>query len=177
MAEIVLELPTADHESRANQFKEEFFLHNEPVINGSALFDQMDYKKWLEYTTKNRSSEIASKEWVPASTFFGVRKSDRKIVGMIDIRHNLDHYFLASYGGHIGYSVCPSERRKGYAVQMLSMTLEYAKSIHLSSVMLGCYSDNTASVKTILKCGGVLTETKPYADGKPMNVYWINLRG
>lgn len=96
---------------------------------------------------------------------------------MIPYRHNLDHYFLASYGGHIGYFVCPSERRKGYAVQMLSMTLEYAKSIHLSSVMLGCYSDNTASVKTILKCGGVLTETKPYTDGKPMNVYWINLCG
>jgi len=174
MAEIVLELPTADHESRANQFKEEFFLHNEPVINGSALFDQMDYKEWLEYTTKNRNPDIVSKEWVTASTFFGVRKSDLKIVGMIDIRHNLDNDFLASSAGHIGYSVCPSERMKGYAVQMLSLALEYAKSIRLSRVMLGCYSDNTASIKTILKCGGVLTETKPYADGKSMNVYWID---
>lgn len=175
MVEIVLELPAADHESGANQFKQEFFLQNEPAINGSALFDQMDYKEWLEHTTKNRSPEAVNRKWVPASTFFGVRKSDGKIVGMIDIRHNLDNSFLASYGGHIGYSVRPSERRKGYAGQMLSSALEFAKSIYLSKVMLGCYSDNTASVKTILKYGGILTETKPYADGKLMHVYWINL--
>ena len=61
------------------------------------------------------------------------------VIEDVDIRHNLDNYFLASYGGHIGYSVCPSERRKGYAVQMLGLTLEYAKYIHLSRVMLGCY--------------------------------------
>ena len=93
---------------------------------------------------------------------------------MIDVRHSLDNEFLANFGGH-GYSVRPSERRKGYAAQMLELALGYAKTIGLSCVMLGCYSDNEASIKTILKCGGVLDETKPYADGKSMNVYWISL--
>lgn len=41
--------------------------------------------------------------------------------------------------------------------------------------MLGCYSDNWGSIRTIEKCGGVLTETKPYIDEKPMNIYWIEL--
>lgn len=53
--------------------------------------------------------------------------------------------------------------------------LNYAKSIGLSKVMLGCYADNMASRKTIIKCGGILTEEKPCLDGTPMNVYWIVL--
>jgi len=173
--DIALEYPGLNHEDRANRFKAEFLLHYEPVINGSALFDRMNYREWLDHTTKNRSPETVSKDWVPASTFFAVRERDHKIVGMVDIRHNLNHEFLANFGGHIGYSVRPVERRKGYATQMLALALDYARSLRLSKVMLGCYSDNIASVKTIVKCGGVLTETKPYADGKPMNVYWIEL--
>ncbi len=65
------------------------------------------------------------------------------------------------------------QRRRGYANANPEDGFEHAKRIGLSRVMLGCYSDNIASVKTIEKCGGVLAETKPYADGKPMNVYWI----
>jgi predicted acetyltransferase len=173
--EIVLEFPSVDHEDRANRYKEEFLLHNELVINGSALFDQMDYKEWLDVTRKNHNPKTIRKDWVSASTFFAVRKTDEKIIGMIDVRHSLDNEFLANFGGHIGYSVRPSERRKGYATKMLTLALQYAKTIGLSCVMLGCYSDNEASIKTILKFGGVLDEIKPYADGKTINVYWINL--
>ncbi|MGE5604102.1 MAG: GNAT family N-acetyltransferase [Bacteroidota bacterium] len=109
------------------------------------------------------------------TTFLAIRKSDRKIIGIIDIRHNLGNKFLAEYGGHIGYAARPSERHKGYATQLLRMALKYGKSLNLTKVMLGCYADNIASIKTITKCGGVLTETKPYVDGKPMNVYWIEI--
>jgi len=175
MPEIALELPRADHEQRANEFKQEFLLHQEPVINGSALLDRMDYGEWLAFTTRNRDPETVHPDWVPASTFFAVRNSDHSIVGMIDIRHHLNNAFLASYGGHIGYSVRPGERRKGYATQMLRLALAYAASLPLPRVMLGCYADNAASAKTILKCGGQLTATKPYTDGRLMNIYWIEL--
>jgi predicted acetyltransferase len=173
--DIILELPTLQHELMANQFKEEFFENNEPIINGSALFDKMDFCEWLENTKRNRNPETVRKDWVVATTFFAVRKSDNKIVGMVDIRHNLGNVFLAEYGGHIGYAVRPSERRKGYATQILKMALEYGKSLNLAKVMLGCYQDNLASVRTIEKCGGILTESKMYVDGKPMNVYWIEI--
>ncbi|KNY29439.1 GCN5-related N-acetyltransferase [Pseudobacteroides cellulosolvens ATCC 35603 = DSM 2933] len=176
MTDITLELPTIEHESMANQFKDEFFENNERVINGSALFDQMDYKKWFDNNERNRNPATVSNDWVAASTFFAVRKSDNKIIGMIDVRHNLNNKFLADYGGHIGYAVRPSERRKGYATSMLKMALEYAKSLSLNRVMLGCYADNIASIKTIVKCGGKLTESKQYVDGKQMNVYWIEVK-
>lgn len=175
MSEIILELPTIKHEFIANQFKEEFFKNHEKIINGSALYDQMEYKEWLDYNKKNSSSATVSDNWVVATTFFAVRKSDNKIIGMIDIRHSLENEFLAEYGGHIGYAVRPSERKKGYAIQMLRMALEYAASIKLSKVMLCCYADNTASIKTITKCGGVFSESKKYIDGKTVNIYWIDI--
>ena len=175
MNELTLQLPTLEHKAAAEDFKQEFMVAQELVINGSALLDQMEYEPWLVHTTNNRKPSIVRSDWVPATTFFVLRNHDGKIIGMLDVRHNLNHEFLARYGGHIGYSVRPSERKKGYATDMLKMGLEYAKSLHIDRAMLGCYADNLASAKTIKKCGGILSETKPYLDGKSMNVYWINL--
>ncbi len=122
---------------------------------------------------------------MPTTIFFAVRKQDNKIVGIIDIRHNLENEFLSEYGGHIGFSVRLTERKKGYATEMLKMALIYAKTLGLQKVMLGCFSDNIASIKTRVKCGGVLTETKMYsgdqglkihtAEEKLVNIYWICL--
>ena len=182
MNKIEFQLPTMLHKTAAENFKNEFFEMQEQFINGSAMLDQMEYEQWLILNTNNRHENTVSAGWVEATTFFVVREYDNKIIGMIDIRHNLGNDFLAQYGGHIGYSVCPNERKKGYATEMLSMGLEYAKSLNIEKVMLACYSDNIPSARTIEKCGGILSETKhytngniPYADGKHVNIYWINL--
>ncbi len=173
----ILELrtPALHHKERAESFKQEFFDAGETVINGSALLDQISYENWLSHITSNSSAKTVSSDWVVANTFFAIRKTDHKIVGIIDIRHSLNHDFLSAYGGHIGYSVRPSERCKGYATQMLKMALEFGRSIGLKKVMLGCYADNIASVRTIEQCGGIRTEEKPYTDGKLMYIYWITL--
>jgi predicted acetyltransferase len=186
-----LVVPTRELEHDAIAYKEEFFDRHEPIINGSALWDQTDsYAAWLQHT-KNNSHKIVAKPillpgpavlaktvqpgWVPASTFFAVRQQDHKIVGMIDIRHHIDHPFLSQYGGHIGFRVRPTERNKGYATQMLRQALAYCQDLGLAQVMLGCYKDNRASVRTIEKCGGVCAQEKKYTDGKPMLVFWINI--
>lgn len=175
MDELELVRPTPAHKNNAEEFKQEFYNYGEHVINGSALLDQMEYDEWLGNTKRNSNPDTVRTDWVVADTFFAVRKNDSRIIGTTDIRHNIDNEFLSKYGGHIGYAVRPSERNRGYAAQILKMAMAHAKSIGLSRVMLGCYSDNLASIKTIEKYGGVLTETKPYVDGKPMNVYWITL--
>ena len=175
MPDIRLELPRAEHQAEADRFKAEFLRHNEPVINGSALFDQMLFPEWLAHNRANRNPGTVSPDWVAATTFFAVRHSDNKIIGMIDIRHNLEHEFLAAYAGHIGYAVRPSERRRGYATEMLRQALLFAQGLGLKQVMLGCYADNIASQKTILNCGGLLTERKPDVDGRLMHIYWIAL--
>ncbi|MCL2011903.1 MAG: GNAT family N-acetyltransferase [Cystobacterineae bacterium] len=185
MNEIELQLPTLQHKIAAENFKREFLEMQEPVIYGSALFDKMDYEQWLTLNTNNRQESTVSIGWVTATTLFAVRKRDLKIVGVIDIRHNLGNEFLAQYGGHMGYSVRPSERKKGYATEILKMGIEYAKSLNIEKLMIACFSDNIPSIKTIEKCGGVLSETKPYTGGQPINipnseekivnVYWIDI--
>ena len=99
--------------------------------------------------------DTVSKDWVDATTFFVVRTSDNRIVGMVDIRHRLN-YFLSICGGHIGYSVRPSERKKGYGTEILKQALEYG------------------SRKIIVKCGGKLEKEFTYIDGKIIQVYWID---
>lgn len=175
MNELELVLPNQQHQEGANNWKKEFFDHGETIISGSALFDQLGYPEWLQHTEKYRHQEPSGDDWVPSTTYFAVRKTDRKIIGMIDIRHHICHPFLAEYAGHIGYAVRPSERRRGYAAEMLTLALGYAKQLGLEQVMLGCNTDNVGSAKTIERCGGLLIHQKPYTDGKIVNIYHINL--
>lgn len=165
MDQLILLKPIATYKDEAEAFKQEFFDCGESIINGSALFDQMEYEEWLENTTRNSNPDTVRPDWVVADTFFAARQSDNKMIGMIDIRHNLNHEFLTQYGGHIGYAVRPSERKKGYATQMLLMALMYAKSLGLHKVMLGCYADNIASIRTIekKKFSTILSTTRLYA--------------
>lgn len=90
---------------------------------------------------------------------------------MIDVRYSLAVPFLKEYGGHIGYAVRPTERRKGYGVRMLRLALDYCRALGIQ-----CYSDNIPSIRTIERCGSVRMEEKKYLDGKPMYLYEIPLK-
>ncbi len=172
---IKLITPTKALEAEAIAFRQEFFDNNEPVINGSSLFDKVVlYDDWLLQLKNNSYLETVSPDWVVTSVFFAIRLSDHKIVGIIDVRHTLNQ-FLSDYGGHIGYSVRPSERGKGYATEMLKFALDYCREIGLEKVMLGCYKTNTASIGIIHKCGGIWERETRYLDGKMMDIFWIRL--
>ena len=96
---------------QALEFKQEFFDNGEFVINGSELLDKMDdYREWCRSIDANTKEETVHPDWVITDTFFAVDGNDR-IVGIIDLRHTLND-FLKDLG-NCGYSVRPSERRKG----------------------------------------------------------------
>ena len=91
------------------------------------------------------------------------------IVGMIDIRHELNDGLLKT-GGHIGYSVRPSQRLKGYASSMLKLGLEKCREFGIDKVLVTCHENNLASMKTIEKNGGVLENSIDHHLR-----YWITL--
>jgi len=92
--------------------------------------------------------------------FLAIREEDKKLVGVINIRHTLNEY-LYNYGGHIGYSVRKIERRKGYAKEMLKIALEECTKLEIEKVLITCDADNIASAKTIKSSGGILENEVP----------------
>ena len=173
MEKISLVRPTEELEFQAVEFKNEFFNNGETEINGSELWDKTDnYNIWLEKVTKQINKETVDPNWVVTDTFFAIREQDKKIIGMIDFRQELND-FLKDFG-HCGYSVRPSERKKGYATEMLRQVLEIARKIGLKVFQLSCVNDNVPSVKTIIKNGGTYKRSFEYS-GKPASLFIIKL--
>ncbi|RQX06670.1 GNAT family N-acetyltransferase [Micromonospora arida] len=98
---------------------------------------------------------------------------DDRVLGGIALRHELDHYLLR-VGGHIGYGIRPSARRRGLATWALDRMLGEARALGLDRVLLACEADNTASAKTIERLGGVLEDIRDTELG-PARRYWITL--
>jgi len=175
MGTIELVRPRKEHEAMAMDYIREHIEHGEPDLHGGALMEKKGtFDEWLSMVENNRDRATVQEGWVPASTFFAIRKEDGKLVGMMDIRHELND-FLREYGGHLGMGVRPSERRKGYATQILTEALDYCRSIGLEKVMAACYKENAGSRGTILKCGGELESEFRYTDGNVVQVFWIGL--
>ena len=111
---------------------------------------------------------------VPWSTFWLVRDRQR-ILGCCRLRHQLNAY-LEQEGGHIGYDIRPSERGKGYATYLLRLTLEKARQIGLTRVLLTADTANVASWRVIEKNGGAIeSETGSPETGELLRKYWIAL--
>lgn len=111
---------------------------------------------------------------VPASVLFLFRQGDKKILGAVNIRYELND-FLLKYSGNIGYGIAPSKRRKGYASIMLSMTLDICRDLKLEKVLISCNKDNIGSARTIQKNGGILENEFTDDKGIVRQRYWIKL--
>ncbi len=131
-------------------------------------------EEWIQTIHILENDETCPKDKVPSDIYIAVRISDHKIVGVIDFRHHINHPILRVWGGHIGYSVRPDERKKGYATEMLKQNLHNCRRYGLDKVMITCNVDNIASEKTILANGGVF-EKEICVDDTKMKRYWIQL--
>ncbi len=102
---------------------------------------------------------------VPATQLWWVDGDD--YLGRLSIRHSLTPWLL-EFGGHIGYAVRPSARRRGHATAMLAAAAPVARQLGIDPVLVTCDDSNVGSRRVIEANGGVLEDQR----GAKLR-YWV----
>lgn len=130
--------------------------------------DCHDFDFYLEHLELKEAAENR----VPDSVFFLLDEERNRLLGAVNIRHYLNDALLKE-GGHIGDGIRPSERRKGYATEMIRLALVECKKLGIDKVLMTCSKENIGSVRSIVKNGGVLENEFINSDGDVEQRYWI----
>ena len=156
MEKFYFEIPGIERKEDAADYIREFREY-QSEINGTGGLDRFvdsgDYEGWLEKLSMDYT-RIPDEKRVPARTYFLVRESDSRIVGMINIRLALNER-LSHYGGNIGYSIRPTERGKGYNNINLYLGLKVCRKYGIERIFMDADLENPASWKTMEAFGGV----------------------
>ena len=154
MERLYFEIPTVKRKDDATEYINEFYKYNSHINGVGGLYRYLDdYNGWLEKLEADYV-RVPDEKKVPARTYFLVRESDKRIVGMINIRLTLNED-LSKHGGHIGYSIRPTERGKGYNKINLYLGLKVLDTFGVKTAFLDADLDNPASWKTMEALGGV----------------------
>ena len=153
-----LVFPSLLYKEKAVQFINDFYEYNSD-INGSGALDSYlknsTYEEWIKKVHADIDVANIPQPRVPALTYFYVREEDDNIIGMVNIRLALND-FLKKEGGHVGYCIRPTERRKHYATTMLNTALKVYDTLGIREVILTCDKANIASAGVIKNCNGEL---------------------
>ena len=162
--------PTLELESSFRQIAEE----HQAEGNYGFQKELADFASHVRHLRANALGEGLKPGQTPSTTFWLVRDG-KDIVARTTLQHELTPE-LEREGGHIGYNVRPSERRKGYGTRLLAMVLDKARERGMARVLVTCDTDNIASGKIIRANGGEF-ENEVISDdsGKPKSRYWIEL--
>lgn len=176
--ELKLVLPSKKYLAQIEKYKKDFFAYGSS-FDGTGSLRSNYVDRWLKECEDHRHGKNLPNGYVPATQYICIRKSDDKLVGMLQIRHTLND-FLLNYGGHIGDSIAVDERRKGYGTLMLKLGLEKCKKLGINRVLVTCLDTNVASRKCILANGGKFEDKRRFVDkenGKDdtLERYWIEL--
>lgn len=163
------ELVTPDvrwHESWAASMLEfgDDYPHGSGLGDPAPTYDEQGcatYAAWL----RDAVGTPIRQDWVPC-TFFWITDGDA-VIGSLALRHELNAWLLEE-GGHIGYSIRPSRRRKGHAARALALALPPARVLGLERVLVTCDEDNLASKGTIEANAGGYEDSR---NGKRR--YWV----
>lgn len=151
-------------------------LHAEDDFASVRSVDLAQFDAYIARLHGLSNGSIATKSGVPLSTFWYV-DSLGEILAISALRHALTPALL-DYGGHIGFAVRPSARRRGVATRTLESTLLRAASLGIPRVRLTCDASNVGSRAVIERCGGALDD-ESISEQSPTRAlvrrYWIAL--
>ena len=159
-------LPRYEDKEILKEYVEEHYSNYERSIVASAEMTNMEFTKWVEKV--NGNSENGDDNWGMYYQYLAFDDNE-KLVGMLSIRFDLPIELREKYGD-IGYGVRPSERKKGYASEMLKYALNVCKEKNMDEVIVACYDQNYTSKKIIEKNGG--TFYRSIYDDRKINDEW-----
>lgn len=167
--------PTLEYSSQISEFRKELLTHGDTMDGTGFLKNYEDPSQWISFVSACKDPSKVKEGLVPASQFIFVREDDRKIVGMIQIRHRLNG-FLEKYGGHIGYCISPAERRNGYGTEMLRQALRECRKLGIEMVLVTCIHSNEGSKRVIMNNGGIF-ESMVHEPARNIYLdrYWIDI--
>jgi len=178
MGKIRLVEPTMEYKDDIWQFRQEVldsdFDDKNQFAGCGSLASSNSSEEWIKTCSLRKSENtcLGTGTIVPSHMFLAIRISDNRIVGIIDLRHHINHPILGTWGGHCGYTVRPSERHKGYAKEMLKLNIFNARQLGITKMLVTCDSSNIASEKVILANNGVF-ESNIEVDGNVIKRFWI----
>lgn len=172
---VELAKPSAAYKREYLSFYEDWMSVEQDITPWVVRKDPSDFDSMIEFLyAEDTEEKLQNKSFVPHSTYWLIDSHSKKVMGAVNIRHRLNEKLLNS-GGHIGYGIRPSERRKGYASVLLALTLEITRDMGLNKVLLVCDKGNLASEKTILKNGGQFESEYVEENGNVVRRFWIFL--
>ena len=163
-----LRRPSLEDKEAILEMMAEFEQAQSPHDGGFWETEAFSYEEWLD---GNQNQEIGinlPEGWVPAIQLVAFSEKGQA-VGFLNLRLCLNDYLLEE-GGHIGYSIRPSERDKGYAKEALRQGLQFAKKKNIKKALVTCSSENPASRAVILANGGVYENVRNGTER-----YWIDV--
>lgn len=140
-------------------------------VSDAQLRDPDGFGEWLTERLSYADPHTVMPEGLVHDSLFWIVDDVRpdRILGSLSLRHELTPA-LEMLGGHIGYGVRPSARRRGVATAALRAALDEARALGLHRVLLTCDADNIGSARTIEACGG-----EPDDAPEGVRRYWIEL--
>lgn len=175
MERIQLVPPSAEDGEKVWDYRAEMLAAGLSLDGGAGLRKASSAESWLEQVWKMERKETCPEGFVPDNVYLAIREADDRMVGIIDLRQFENHPVLSVWGGHIGYSVRPSEQRRGYGSEMLRLMLPIAREKGLKRVMISCNDGNIASEKIIRKNGGVYEKSVQVEGQGIIKRFWIDL--
>ncbi len=167
--ELLFVEPTMNYADEIVAYRQEMLDVNSSFDGCFSMKRMPDPQEYVDYcigwANPSREADVHG-AW--GNVLLVIRKADNKMVGCMQV-HNVLTQRMKDCTGHVGYSVRPAERRRGYATKMLAKGLDFLSSFGFKEVVASCLPENTGSKKTILANGGEYIDIR-YLESDDVNL-------